>query len=276
MVDQPRSRPEFTVAADSVHDTHDGGQPDPHMLDETDPAAEEPPHLDAAEATADVADTGEDEDELPPLTEQISQQLGGIGGLIESGIPIGIFVVANVIWEDSLRWVIAAAVAVAVIIAIVRAVRREPIRHAINGLLGISIGAVLAWNTGDAADFYLPGIIQGGIYGFILMGSVAVKHPLVGWFWAIVAAGGRNVWREDARMVRLFSWLTMLWGVVFLIKNIFRLWLHLIDQDTLLGIVTLIGGYPVTALLVAISFGAVRYTRRKHSMDESGAVTAVR
>ena len=269
MADQPQSRTEAAVSERTEVDGDDDGQPIP--------ASVHGPIVTPDDATsgedANRVDADAEEDELPPLTEQISQQLGGIGGLIESGIPIGIFVIANVIWEDSLRWVIIAAVAVAVLIAIVRAVRREPIRHAINGLVGISIGAVLAWNTGDAADFYLPGIIQGGIYGLVLMGSVAVKHPLVGWFWAIVAAGGRNVWREDSRMVRVFSWLTMLWGLVFLVKNIFRLWLKLIDQDTLLGVVTLIGGYPVTALLVAVSFGAVRHTRRKYSIGQSDTVS---
>ena len=38
--------------------------------------------------------------------------------------------------------------------------QRKPVRHAVNGLFGIAIGAFIAWRTGEARDFYLPGIIR--------------------------------------------------------------------------------------------------------------------
>lgn len=216
-----------------------------------------------------------EDDSLPPMTEQISQQLGGIRGLIESGIPVGVFVLANVFLSDglrwafdislaegtALRWAIGASVGVAVLIAIMRALRKEPIRHALNGLLGIGIGAYLAWKSGDQGDFYLPGIIQGSAYGLALMGSVAIRHPLVGWFWSVIAGGGKSQWREDKHLVKVFGWLTMLWGAVFLLKNLFRAWLYANDLDTIQGLVTLVGGYPVTALLFVITVWVVRRSR---------------
>ena len=216
----------------------------------------------------------DDDEPLPPMTEQIAEQLGGVRGLVESGIPVGVFVVCNVFLADllglvagvelaegtALRWSIGAAVGVALLIAALRALRKEPIRHALNGLLGIAIGAYLAWNSGDEGDFYLPGIIQGAVYGVALMGSVAIRHPLVGWLWSMVAGGGKAEWRQDARLVRVFGWVTMLWGAVFLLKNLLRGWLYLADQDTVLGLVTLVGGYPVTALLIAVSLLVVRRT----------------
>ncbi|ADD44174.1 DUF3159 domain-containing protein [Stackebrandtia nassauensis] len=200
-----------------------------------------------------------DDDDLPPMTEQVAQQLGGVRGLVESGIPVGVFVLINVIWE-ALYWAIGFAVGTAVAIAVLRLIRKESIRHAVNGLFGIALGAWLAWRSGDEGDFYWPGIIQGLAYAAVLMGSVAVRHPLVGWFWSIIAGGGKHAWREDRRLVRVFGWLTMLWGVVFLAKNLLRLWLRLGDMDTALGVVTLVGGYPVTGLLILISIAVVRKT----------------
>lgn len=243
------------------------------VLDTNGGAVTSQPAHNASDQTS--SDAEDDDDALPPMTEQLSQQLGGIRGLVESGIPVGVFVLANVFLSDilsiafgvklpegdALRWAIGSSVGVAVLIAIMRAVRKEPVRHALNGLLGIGIGAYLAWKSGDQGDFYLPGIIQGSVYGLVLMGSVAVKHPLVGWFWSVIAGGGKAQWREDNALVKVFGWLTILWGVVFLVKNLFRAWLYMADLDTVLGLVTLFGGYPLTALLVLITLWTVRRAR---------------
>ncbi|WP_425304417.1 DUF3159 domain-containing protein [Stackebrandtia albiflava] len=196
------------------------------------------------------------------MTEQISAQLGGIRGLIESGVPVGVFVLVNVIWSDRLRWAIGAAVVCAVAIAVVRALRKQSIRHAINGLFGIALGAWLAWDSGDANQFYLPGILYGLAYGGGMLLSVLLRHPFIGWGWSIIAGGGRAEWRDDRRLVKLFSWLTVLWGVVFLTKNLVRLWLYLDGgMADLLGVVTIAFGYPVTGALLLVSFWAVRRRR---------------
>lgn len=205
-----------------------------------------------------AADVPEDLYDLP-MTEQVAHQLGGVRGIIESGIPVGVFILVNVIW-DALYWAIGMAVGTAVTIAVLRLIRRESVRHAVNGLFGILLGAFLAWKSGDEGDFYWPGIIQGLVYGVVLIGSAGVRHPLVGWFWSVIAGGGKHEWREDRRLVRVFGWLTVLWGVVFLSKNLWRLWLQLTGMDTMLGLVTLFGGYPVTALLVLVTIAVVRKT----------------
>lgn len=224
-----------------------------------------------SDTSQEVKRSGVDDEPLPPITEQISEQLGGVRGLIESGVPVGVFVITNVLWEDGLYGAIIAAVASAVIIAVVRAVRRQPIRHAINGLFGIALGAWLAWNSGDANEFYLPGVLYGFGYAVVLMGSVAVKHPLIGWGWSIIAGKGKADWRDDKRLVSLFGRLTMLWGIVFLAKNVLRLWMYLDGgMATALGIVTLLLGYPVTALLLLITFTAVRRSRVARSPAPSG------
>jgi len=224
------------------------------------------PTVTEAEAASGRADES-DADELPPFTEQLSEQLGGVRGIIESGIPVGVFVITNIVWEGGLRWAIAAAVVVALTIAGMRAFRGEPVRHAINGLFGIGLGAWLAWRSGETRDFYLPGIIQGAVTGLALLGSVLVRHPLVGWFWSVIAGGGKAQWRDNPRLVRVFSWLTVLWGAVFLVKNAARWWLYELDLDNVLGVVTLLGGYPVTAVLVIITLWTIRRVHPKEPAE---------
>ncbi|MFY1633096.1 DUF3159 domain-containing protein [Solwaraspora sp. WMMB335] len=204
---------------------------------------------------------GQDDQPMPSLTEQMAEQLGGWRGLAESSVPIAVFVICNVLWDLSVALV--AAVGVAVGIAVIRLVQRRPIRHAVNGLFGIGIGALLAWRTGEERDFYLPGILYGIGYGLALLGSVAIRQPLVGWIWSIIAAGGRSDWRADPVLIRTFNRLTVLWGVVWLIKVGIQAGFYLAEMETALGVSRLLLSYPPYAALLAITIWVVRKVDRE-------------
>ncbi|MFD0786639.1 DUF3159 domain-containing protein [Micromonospora azadirachtae] len=202
-----------------------------------------------------------DEERLPSIAEQMADQLGGWRGLVESSIPVVVFVIANVIGE--LRPAVIASVAVALLIAGIRLAQRRPIRHAVNGLFGIAIGAAIAWRTGNERDFYLPGILYGVGYGLVLLLSAAIRQPLVGWIWSVLVAKGRSEWRDDPRLVRTFTGLTVLWGVVWLAKVGVQAGLYLAHQDTALGVARLLLGYPPYALLLLITVWTVRRVTRE-------------
>jgi hypothetical protein len=199
-------------------------------------------------------------EQLPSFSEQIADQLGGWRGLVESSVPVVVFVLINVI--GSLNAALISSAAVAIGIAVWRLTRKEPIRHAINGLVGIGVGAAIAWRTGDAKNFYLPGILYGLVYGFALLASVAFRVPLVGWIYSVVADGGRTQWRTDPRLLRTFGWLTIVWGVVWLIKVGIQAGFYLADMETALGVARLALGYPPYALLLAITVWKVRRVLR--------------
>jgi hypothetical protein len=218
-----------------------------------------------ATAAMDEADT-DVEEPLPSISEQVSQQLGGVRGLIESSIPVVMFVLANVIggWihvPDKLKVAVVVSVATALMIAVFRLSRRQPIRHAINGLFGIALGAWLALRSGDERDFYLPGILLAVGYGVALIASVLVKRPLVGWIWSVVMAGGSSQWRSEPKLVRTFGWLTLLWAAIYLVKAGIQAVLYSADMATMLGVVRIVLGYPPYLLLLAITVWAVRRAR---------------
>lgn len=210
--------------------------------------------------TTKVGPDDRDDAPLPSLTEQMAEQLGGWRGMAEASVPVVVFVLVNVFAE--LRPAVIASVAVAVVIAALRLLQRRPIRHAVNGLFGVGLGAVIAWRTGDEKTFYLPGILYGIGYGLMLLISAVVRQPLVGWIWSVIAAGGRSEWRGNPRLVRTFTWLTVLWGVVWLAKVGVQAALYLADMDTALGVARLALGYPPYALLLAITIWTVRRVMR--------------
>ncbi|GAA2708366.1 DUF3159 domain-containing protein [Micromonospora olivasterospora] len=211
-------------------------------------------------------ESGPEEERLPTLAEQMADQLGGWRGLVESSIPVVVFVVANIVGE--LRPAIVASVATALLIAGLRLAQRRPVRHALNGLFGVGIGAFIALRTGDERDFYLPGILYGIGYGLVLLLSAAIRQPLVGWLWSVLVAKGRSDWRDDPRLVRTFTQLTVLWGVVWLAKVGVQAGLYLAHQDTALGVARLLLGYPPYALLLLITVWTVRRVTRETPAPE--------
>jgi hypothetical protein len=196
----------------------------------------------------------------PSFSEQMAEQLGGWRGLFESSIPVTVFVIVNIAW--GLQPAIIIAVSAGLLIAVFRLSRRQPVRHAINGLFGIFLGALIAWRSGEARDFYLPGIVISAGYAVALLVSVAVRRPLVGWIWSVVLDGGRTRWRDDAALLRTFAWLTVLWAVIYLIKVGIQYGLYLAHQDDWLGVARLALGWPPYALLLAVTVWSVRRVTR--------------
>lgn len=197
---------------------------------------------------------------LPSFSEQLALQLGGARGVIESGVPVAVFVIANIITSLNLALIISVASAVA--IAIYRLSRKETVRHAVNGLFGIAIGAIIAWKTGSAKAFYLPGILISFGYGLAMLASVPMRRPLVGWIWSLLADGGRRDWLDKPKMIRLFNKLTIVWAITYLVKTVIQAWVfnntaaH--DPATGLGVARLVLGYPPYAALLAYTIWSVR------------------
>src|SRR4051794_25401271 len=91
--------------------------------------------------TSQAAEPETDEEEpLPPFSVQMAQQLGGVRGLVESSIPITLFIVVNFLGDHfnwwSLQTSLVIAVGAALSLAVYRLARRESIRHALNGVFG--------------------------------------------------------------------------------------------------------------------------------------------
>ncbi|MBB2942381.1 hypothetical protein FB565_002094 [Actinoplanes lutulentus] len=209
----------------------------------------------------------EDEEEpLPSMSEQIAEQLGGVRGLIESSLPVLAFVVLNVLLGDSvlglekrqaLLWAIIGSVGTALVIGAVRLAGKQPVRHAVNGLFGIAIGAWLAWRTGDAKNFYLPGILLTFGQAAVLLLSVVFRKPLIGYAWGIMANKGIQDWFGNARLFRTFQWLTLLWVVSLSVRAGIQYYLYAMDEANAIGIVRILVSWPIYAATFAYTAWAI-------------------
>jgi hypothetical protein len=211
---------------------------------------------------------------LPPFSVQMSEQLGGVRGLIESSIPITLFVVVNFLGAHfkwwSLRTSLIIAVGAALSMAIYRLARRESTRHAFNGVFGIALGAYIAWKSGDAKDVYLPGMFLSAAYVVGMLASVLFGRPLVGWLWSVMLDKGAGRWHDNLRLRRAFVWLTIVWAVVYALKLGIQVLIYRdssAGSDDMLGIARLALGWPPYALLAALTVWQARRILRSEPAE---------
>jgi hypothetical protein len=183
----------------------------------------------------------------------IADQFGGPMGMVDSGLPVVVFVVVNIVAD--LGWAIGAALAAGVIIAILRLVRHRPITQAISGLIGVGVAAFIAYRLGSARGYFLVGIWSALLYGGVLLASVLVRWPLIGVGWEALNGRG-TAWRSDRRLRRRYDVATLIWVAVFAIRYLVQRFLY--DRDSVggLAVAKLLLGYPLW-ILAAIATIAI-------------------
>jgi len=233
-----------------------------------------------AAKAAEAANKDDEEEPFPSMSEQIAEQLGGVRGLIESSLPVLAFVALNVLLGDTvaglekrtaLYWAIGGAVFMALAIGAWRLARKEPVRHAVNGLFGIAVGAFLAWRTGNAEDFYLPGILLTFGQAAALLVSVAFRKPIIGYVWGIMANKGQQDWFGNARLFRTFQWLTLVWVVSLSVRAGIQYYLWSIGEANALGVVRILISWPIYAATFAFTAWAIHRVTSEQKTAETTA-----
>jgi hypothetical protein len=279
-------------------------------------ATSEPADARAAAPCDDSADPPVAEGPLTFDRHLVLEQLGGWRGMVDATLPTIAFIVANSI--GGLRTGIWAAIGAAVLVFLLRLVRRESVQQAMSGLFAVGVAVAIAAATGQARDFYVPGIIRNAGLGVVLLASIAFRWPLVGVVAEFLApshlgamashslpglrgridraraslhpgrepqldqdTGLRDAdpvaerhWRDDPRMLRAYSWLTVLWGGVFLVRAAVQGVLYLQSQGsdaTDLGVVSLLLGLPVTAVEVVVTLWVVARLHRHRCPEPPAA-----
>jgi Protein of unknown function (DUF3159) len=281
----------------------DGRAPDPVAgKQEAGVSATEEPTADQRDTAADVPEAPE-----PPIFDRhlVLEQLGGWRGMVDATVPTVAFIVANAI--DGLRTGIWAALGVALLIFLLRLVRRESVQQAVSGLLGVGIAVAIAAASGQARDYFVLGILRNFALGALLLGSIAFRRPLVGVIAEFLAPShlgamashrlpglSRRIeqasavlhrgdpargepdpeperhWRADRRMLRAYTWLTVMWGGTFVVRGLVQWLLYRVSEEdvTALGTVSLVLGLPVTAVEILVTLWVVSRLHRHRSPAE--------
>jgi hypothetical protein len=185
--------------------------------------------------------------------------LGGRRGMLDSAVPGAIFV-GVYIAVRTLTTPLVVAGAVAGLIFAYRVARRDPLRHAASGLVGVAVAAGLAVVTGKPENYFLPALILNATYAAGSAISLALRRPLLGLLLGPLLGEGTS-WRASPARRRAYSAATAIWMGMFIVRvaALFPLWLAGLLVP--LGIGRIVLGYPLYALVVWISWRILKRPR---------------
>ena len=177
--------------------------------------------------------------------------LGGKKGLIDSGLPSIVFLVAFNVKHD-LRLSLWAALSFSITLGILRLIKKDTIQHAISGTLGVVICAYFANRSGNASDFYIPKLLTNLGYGSAYLIANLVGWPLLG-----IVLGpllGENFeWRHNPERKKMYIRASWIWVAMFFTRIAVQYPIYRSGNVNLLGTVNLAMGYP---LFFAAAYGS--------------------
>lgn len=195
-----------------------------------------------------------------PATEQIGvdralldRALGGWRGVIDSGLPTLVFVVAYVATSQQLRPALVAAVGSGLLIALWRLARRESLQQVLAGFFGVVVSAFVASRTGRAENYFLIGILINIGYGTAFLASILLRWPLIG---VLVGyfRGDATGWRADPRQYAAFVTASWIWAAMFGLRLGVQLPLYWAGAVGLLGAAKLLMGWPLFLLAAYLTY----------------------
>lgn len=196
----------------------------------------------------------------------LASALGGWSGVVDAGLPFVVFTIVYLGTGSDLETTLYAAVGTAAALALLRLARRQSLQQVFSGLIGIGIAAFLAQRTGNADNFFLPGIITNAVYASVCLLSIAVHKPLLGY--VIEAMRGHDMsWVKDPVAHRLFSTVTWLWALIFGARVAIMFPLYLLGQTAALGTLKVLLGYPLFALGIFVTFRLLAKSKKEIGND---------
>jgi Protein of unknown function (DUF3159) len=183
-----------------------------------------------------------------PYVVDIGEMIGGRRGVIDASVPGVSLVIVDAF--ASLTWAIVVALIAAGSLAVIRAVRREPLRQAAMGLFGLVGAAALARFTGEAKNYFLPGILLNAGYALLAIGSIVIRKPALGYVAAMLDKGYSH-WQTDPPLRRAATIATAMWAAVFTMRALVQGYLYVHGHVHWLAPVRLGMGLPLWALALA-------------------------
>ena len=189
----------------------------------------------------------------PSISRQsLLDAIGGPLGIAESIVPAFSFSVVFAVTKSAVASVSVAS-ALVVVFILIRIFRKQPVTQAITGALAIALAAFLALRDGgNAQDYFIPGFITNAAYGSVLLLSVLIRFPIMG-FVAQLLFNIEN-WRKNRVVYRRARLVTLVWVGFFALRLVVQLPLYYSGQVELLAASKVVLGAPAFAGLLALTW----------------------
>ena len=200
-------------------------------------------------------------------TPTLLERMGGVSGLVYASMPTLAYVIVNAI--AGLNAAVVVAVGASAGLIALRLLRKEPIQPAVSGLLGVVVAAAIAFYTGSAEGYFLPGIWFSLAMAVVFAVSLVVRRPLVGVIWNLMrsAGAGPGVARRQDRAARIRRRDTDV-RVVFAARFFVQDSLYDAGSTGWLAFARIAMGYPLLGLALLVVYWAVRRANRRRAVTD--------
>jgi hypothetical protein len=142
---------------------------------------------------------------------------------------------------------------IALALTVFRLIMGRPVGYALGGL-GATVLAILAARlSNQAAGYFLPSLITDGLIILACLMSVVAKRPLV----ALTSHLARQwplEWYSHQSVRPAYAEVTLAWAIFFTFRLAIKWFLFQEVEPTILGILSVIMGWPATILLLVLSY----------------------
>lgn len=180
--------------------------------------------------------------------------LSGIGGglgIAEAVLPATTFSIVFAVTQQALPAVVSAAT-LSLFFIVVRLLKRQGIQQSVIGALAIALAAFLALRDGgQAADYFILGLLTNLAYGTVLLVSVLIRRPLMGYVAQLLF--GLTNWRTSREYKRL-RLITLIWVAFFALRLLVQVPLYFANMVELLAASRVVMGAPAYAGLLALTW----------------------
>lgn len=185
--------------------------------------------------------------------EAFFEAFGGVRGMVETTVPGLVFILSYTIARN-IQLSAILALSLAALMFAARAVQRGTAKHAFSGVFGVAIGAVFAMMTGDAKNFYLPGMLYtlGLGIGYVVTSLCGV--PLLGLILGPVFKENLSWRTRNPGRKRAYAKASYVWGGVLLTKSAITFPIYFWGDATQLGWLRVALGIPPFLLAVYLTW----------------------
>ncbi|WP_226961525.1 MULTISPECIES: DUF3159 domain-containing protein [Streptomyces] len=183
--------------------------------------------------------------------EAFFEAFGGVRGMVETTVPGLVFVLIFTITREINPSAIG-AVSLSAAMAVARLVRRDSVKHALSGVFGVAFGAAFAMISGDAKNFYLPGMVYTLCLSVAYLLSAAVGWPLLGLLLGPIFRENLSWRTRNPGRKRAYVKSSYVWGGILLAKSAITFPIYFWGDATQLGWLRVALGIP--PFLIAVYF----------------------
>jgi hypothetical protein len=173
------------------------------------------------------------------------------GKTFDALLPPLVFTLVNNLSE--LNKAIIISVITGVIILILRVAKRDRFQYSLAGLAVVLFAALLAYISGNAANYYIPAALGSFLFFLVSFISIFIDKPIAA-FTSHITRGWDLEWyfRDDIKPA--YKEVSILWTVFFAARLIIQIFALISGNIASLTFINVILSFPITLTVLILSY----------------------